>query len=368
MMKKCILLLFVVVMALKADGQTITIGSKVNLASELSEISGLIHVKGKFYAMNDGGNSSEIHQIDTQTGLVLRSVKIKSTNTDWEELTADDTFIYIGDVGNNKGNRKDLKVLRINISDLAKDSVIPDVIRYSYLDQTDYSSRDFHNYDCEALVPGSNGLFIFTKNRLDLKCNLHWIPKTPGSYITQKLDSTGLDYMITGASVTPFGNLFLCGYDYSLNYYVSALFDWNKNKRLNGKISTRKFLDGPKQYESIVSLGDSAFLMAAESLSGSGSFLVHGLVSDNKTGVVASRTESLMAYPNEFVSDLTVIYDKSITKLCLINNLGKTVFEINTDKLGNKMVLDLDFLTPGSYNLIFKNGNQSIKSIKVDKI
>ena len=33
-------------------------------------------------------------------------------NTDWEEISQDKDFIYIGDIGNNSGNRDDLKIYR----------------------------------------------------------------------------------------------------------------------------------------------------------------------------------------------------------------------------------------------------------------
>ena len=37
----------------------------------------------------------------------------KEENVDWEDITQDETHIYIADFGNNNGNRTDLKIYKI---------------------------------------------------------------------------------------------------------------------------------------------------------------------------------------------------------------------------------------------------------------
>lgn len=351
-----------------SNTQTIILGKKGSLLSKLSEISGMIKCDGKFYALNDGGNSSEIHEIDTQSGNVIRSIKIKSANIDWEELASDDTSIFIGDFGNNKGNRKNLQILKFNKSELSKDSIVPEVINFDYNDQIDFSSRDFHNFDCEAMIPEGNGLYLFTKNRLDLKCNLYFVPKSTGTYSLKKLDSIGLNYMITGASLNPKGGLLLCGYDYSLNYYVSVLHNWSTLNRIKGKVSTKMFDDEPMQFESILALNDSAFLMAAESLSSKPAVLVSGKINYNVLSIGMLGLEILNVYPNEFVTKVTVNYNKNVSALVVLNAIGDKVFETKTKLNKDSMTVDLSFLAPGQYCLAFKSKNKVLKVLRIEKI
>src|SRR4051812_26285025 len=85
------------------------------LPAALKETSGLIYTDGGLWTLNDSGNSPAFYQIDESTGATLKTVNISNaTNVDWEDLTADDTYFYIGDFGNNaSGDRTDLKIYRV---------------------------------------------------------------------------------------------------------------------------------------------------------------------------------------------------------------------------------------------------------------
>jgi hypothetical protein len=83
------------------------------LDDSLRESSGLNFFNGKLYTFNDSGNTSELFQIDPQSGKIQKKLQTKLRNEDWESLTNDGEKFYIGDFGNNLGTRKDLKIYKI---------------------------------------------------------------------------------------------------------------------------------------------------------------------------------------------------------------------------------------------------------------
>ena len=88
-----------------------------NLSDVLQENSGLIRVGDFLYTFNDSGSGAVIYELDT-LGMVLRTIPISgATNVDWEAITANATHVFIGDVGNNNGNRHDLCLYRFLKSD-----------------------------------------------------------------------------------------------------------------------------------------------------------------------------------------------------------------------------------------------------------
>ena len=87
------------------------------LPSKAKESSGLaLAGQDAFWTHNDHGNKPNLYKID-KSGNLLETIKFTSlTNIDWEELTEDDQgYIYIGDFGNGKNDRKDLVLSLIHI-------------------------------------------------------------------------------------------------------------------------------------------------------------------------------------------------------------------------------------------------------------
>ena len=140
--------LFLVLSFLGINAQQFTL--EISLDATVNETSGLLYINNTLITHNDSANTNQLFDIDTTTGNVTRTVTItNATNVDWEDLTKDDTYIYIGDFGNYEGDRTDLKVYRIAISDyLNNSSVTADVINFSYADQTDFTTSPFAtNFD-----------------------------------------------------------------------------------------------------------------------------------------------------------------------------------------------------------------------------
>jgi hypothetical protein len=84
----------------------------IELPSILKECSGMLSLGGGiFVAHNDSGNKPHLYIFHKDDNKNVRTVVVTGVkNNDWEELALDDTFIYIGDFGNNSGTRQNLMI------------------------------------------------------------------------------------------------------------------------------------------------------------------------------------------------------------------------------------------------------------------
>jgi hypothetical protein len=190
---------------------------KTELSSIIKETSALVMFNGELWTLNDSGNPPEIYQIDTTSGDVLRTVVIRNAvNIDWESLTHDEKYVYIGDCGNNFGNRTDLHILKISKADLLNqknDTVQAGYIRFSFSDQTDVKTKSRKtNFDCEAMMYHNDSLHLFSKDWVDLQTRHYILPTDTGTYQARFLERYNVDALITDASVNKEGNILLSGY------------------------------------------------------------------------------------------------------------------------------------------------------------
>ena len=171
------------------------------LSDSLIETSGLMYYNNWFWTLNDSGNEPAIYAFDSITGAIIHRTFIKNkTNIDWEEMTQDSQYIYIGEFGNNDGSRKDLKVYRVQKSQLnyskKSDSVNADELQFNLADQTSFvSASQNHNYDIEAMFTWQDSLHLFSKNWVDGKTRHYVMPRVPGNYSLiprETLDAGGL--------------------------------------------------------------------------------------------------------------------------------------------------------------------------------
>ncbi|MBN3034712.1 MAG: hypothetical protein JW861_03945 [Bacteroidales bacterium] len=198
------------------------------LPPELSENSGLLPDKNGWWTHNDSGGKPALYLVDTLTGAVIREVIIRNAeNHDWEELAMDSGFLYIGDFGNNKGNRTDLAVYKIRRKDLCSDdpgNVTAEKIFFSWGDQEQVteSKRD-HDFDCEAMVCVRDDLILFTKNWKDRKTRMYRLSKSPGHYRILPLDILDAEGLVTSADFDPVNHrLVLAGYQNYLPFVIVA--------------------------------------------------------------------------------------------------------------------------------------------------
>jgi Secretion system C-terminal sorting domain len=177
------------------------------LAANINESSGLTYSYDVLWTHNDSGNPPQIFKIDTTDASTIQTVDIDNyPNTDWEDIADDSAYIYIGNFGNNDGDRKDLAILKILKSDIGSGSLVhvtAQAIAFSYTDQKSFVASKTNNFDCESLISVGDSLYIFTKDRGDSKSREYCLPKTPGTYSISPIDTLNAGGLVTGADYNP---------------------------------------------------------------------------------------------------------------------------------------------------------------------
>ncbi|HTN46636.1 MAG TPA: T9SS type A sorting domain-containing protein [Flavipsychrobacter sp.] len=176
---------------------------KANLPG-VAETSGLVWSAGSLWTHEDSGGPATIYQLDTATGAVVKSIIVDNfPNVDWEDITADDSMIYVAETGNNNGNRTDLKILKIKKADIGSGATVhvnAAAINFSYADQTDFTPSTTTNFDCEAITVVHDSIYLFTKNWGDLNTRLYVLPKNAGTYSVAPRTSHNVGCLVTGAT------------------------------------------------------------------------------------------------------------------------------------------------------------------------
>lgn len=252
---------------------TLTPKLKFNLDAVLSESSGLLNWKSLIWSHNDSGNGPDIFGMNATSGAIQRRVYVSNaTNVDWEDIAQDNSFIYVGDFGNNaNGNRTDLKIYRIAKKDVtAKDTVTAAIINFSYNDQTDFTPKGSNNtnFDCEALIAYGDSLFLFTKDWVDNKTRLYKLPKKPGTYTATNMGELNVGGLITGAEILADQRVIvLSGYNALLSPFIYLLYDFSGNNFFGA--NKRKVLVNAAftQMEGICSKSTTNFFVSNEKYS-----------------------------------------------------------------------------------------------------
>ena len=218
--------------------QTIT-----SLSAVVNESSGLLNLDGELWTHNDSGGLPALYRIDPQNGSVIKTVQIENaTNVDWEDLAADYQYVYIGDFGNNYGNRTNLKIYRISRVALDISTSVPaETISFSYSDQTSWDPHlNQNDYDCEAFISFNGSLYLFSKDWVDHKTRVYQLSSQPGTYVAQYMSTFNAQGLVTAAGLLPSGVLVLQGYTTTLTPFTWILqqfpgdsFFLGTNTRLN---------------------------------------------------------------------------------------------------------------------------------------
>ena len=213
------------------------------LDSQLGSTSSLFYWENGYWTNNDH-NDSCLYQIDSTNAETIETICFDGIQYyDMEEITQDSLYLYFGDVGNNNGNRQNLKILRISKESILNQAVVIDTIWFSYEDQTDFTSNpQATDFDCEAFIVADDSIYIFTKEWVSTKTTLYSIPKTPGTHIAHRRETYDVNGLITGAAYIPdYQLVVLCGYDYdpvnlllSLHPFVVLLYDFQGERFFSG--------------------------------------------------------------------------------------------------------------------------------------
>jgi hypothetical protein len=205
----------------------------------LHEISGLTSWNGWLFGFNDDSDTN-LYAIQSDLGTIVHRFNLpKVKNEDWEEMTQDSTYFYLGDFGNNsKGNRENLHILRIEKQSLLVDAPKIDTIAFSYSNQEHFiaMSPNQTDFDCEAMIVKNDSIYLFTKQWTAEQTSVYVLPKTPGNYKASLKNTFNVEGLITGATYCADKNIIaLCGYSTLLNPFVFLLYDFKEDDFFSGK-------------------------------------------------------------------------------------------------------------------------------------
>jgi len=210
----------------------------MELPVELEETSGLILWDGYLWTHNDNSDT-RLYGLDPATGKVKRThILWKVENYDWEEISQDEAYIYVGDFGNNgSGDRQDLHILRVEKNSLKSGKPSIDTIWFSYSDQTDSSPAGPNqtDFDCEAFVVTSDSIYLFTKQWLSGSTTIYALSKEPGEYVAQRRNTLDVGGLVTGATyLEEKGLVVLCGYSGLSQPFLYLLYDYPEQEFFSG--------------------------------------------------------------------------------------------------------------------------------------
>ncbi len=320
------LLFYTLLFTTLAQAQVNNFLEKYTIDASVEETSGLIFHNNKLITHNDSGGTAQLFEMDTISNVITRTVTLSNaTNVDWEDISQDANYIYIGDFGNNNGTRTDLKVYRVPKSEYDNNTTISaEVINFSYSDQTDFTSNSDTNFDTEAMVVNGDNILIFTKNHGDLKTNIYTFSKTPGTYTAAKIGTYEVNGLITGATINATSQeLYLTGYDTSLVPFIIQVADMN-----NPSITKVNILSQGSQVEAIASIGNRFFISREHFVYNTYDFpqKLYAFNGNNTASITTNSKLIAKTYPNPSNGSFTIALKNSTSgDFTIYNQLGQTV-------------------------------------------
>ncbi|MBF4508042.1 T9SS C-terminal target domain-containing protein [Flavobacterium sp. JLP] len=207
------------------------------LSDSIKETSGLIAFNNLFWTHNDDHDKT-IYGLDSLGNIRKKITLDKVINNDWEEISQDGSFIYIGDFGNNyAGNRSNLKILKIEKNSFLEGNPNIETISFTYSDQTDFSKKKGNttNFDCEAFIVSKDSIYLFTKQWSTSKTATYALPNQPGNHIAKFKENLDVKGLVTGATYLESKKLIvLCGYSKVGKPFLYLLYDFKNNLFLSG--------------------------------------------------------------------------------------------------------------------------------------
>ena len=352
-----------------------TINTSIILNQNVLETSGLIEWNNYLYTHNDDTDTT-IYKLNKISGAIVQSLPLNTIqNIDWEEISQDENYIYIGDFGNNAtGNRTNLKIYKIRKSTI---ETVPEIetINFNYSNQTDFTAQNANNtdFDCEAFVVTANEILLFTKQWVSGNTTIYSLTKTSGTHTANYLTTINVTGLITGATLKEDSRLIsLCGYDSTLQPFIFLIYDYigtnftvaNKRKiaiplpyHQIEAIATNNGLDYNLTNESLIQLPIFNIPQKLHQLS-LATYLSNYLNSISLNTIQLTNDNAIL-YPNPSENEINFSkFDVSNDNYQITDFNGKIV---GTGKIYNNKISTVD-LEKGIYLLkIINNANQGLK-------
>lgn len=161
------------------------------LPAQLEEVSGLYRqANDSLWWHNDSGSAPVLYLTNAH-GELLDQRRLPVRAIDWEDITADNNGnIYIGDFGDNRRRRDELRVYRYSLADNRVDSIV-------------FEYPHGKKYDVEAMAWQGDELHLFTKSRIakGMLMTYHMVlPDQAGAYTAELRDSFALRKRVVTAA------------------------------------------------------------------------------------------------------------------------------------------------------------------------
>ena len=254
----------------KQEYESAIVLESIVLPKVINETSGLEILNEDFITHNDSGGEPILYFFNVN-GKITNSIKLgeksfwKIYNYDWEDITADEDYIFIADTGNNFGNRDNLKIIKVKTNDFSIDGII-DV---TYKDQetfTKFIPRLKHKYDAETLFLIEDKIAILSKDRTNLFTDLYLIDKE--SNLRDKLESKftyEVNSLITGGDYNEeLSLLALVGYNSKGNQFLILFEDFSLESLAENKFKKFTIPLEQSQVEAIKIIDNTSFWITSE--------------------------------------------------------------------------------------------------------
>jgi hypothetical protein len=212
----------------------------ISLSKKIDETSGLEIVDGQFITHNDSGGDPKLYYLDKEGKIVFERTLDGVKNNDWEDITKDDQFIYVANMGNNFDTRKNLSIVKTPIDPSSNKA---ELIEFSYPEQVKFTTAYSQSqYDAEALITIDDYLIILTKNKLKKITEIYALPKIPGK---NKL------LALTGTLIFN-------------EYYILKIENFDLERKKDYKIDMYEIPIGKTQVEAIKIIDSNTFWITSE--------------------------------------------------------------------------------------------------------
>tara|TARA_B100001059_G_C17818779_1_gene576926 strand:+ start:1827 stop:2723 length:897 start_codon:yes stop_codon:yes gene_type:complete len=236
--------------------------SEIELPISVYETSGLEVINNNLITINDSGNPSNLYYLNENGETVFIRMFDELKNNDWEDLTADEEFIYIADIGNNFDTRENLRIIKTSIN---PDNNIVELINFYYPEQDDFSFKQLSKYDAEGLISNGDYLMIFTKNRAKKITEIYRLPKKAGNYKAKLIGEINIESIVTAADYNKKLGLLVLTSTKDFNvYYIHKIKKFNISRLKNLKIETCEIPIGKTQVEAIKIIDNDNFWISSE--------------------------------------------------------------------------------------------------------
>ena len=251
----------------KQEYESAIILESIVLPKVINETSGLEILNEVFITHNDSGGEPVLYFFNLN-GEITNSIKLEEEsfweiyNNDWEDITADENYIFIADTGNNFGNRSNLNIIKVKTNDFSVDGKID----IAYKDQEIFVPRPKHKYDAEALFLIEDKIAVLSKDRSNLFTDLYLIDKESNSkQVLESKITYDVNSLITGSDFNKeLGLLALVSYNSKGSQYLILFEDFNLESLSDMKFKKFQIPLEKAQVEAIKIIDNKTFWITSE--------------------------------------------------------------------------------------------------------